>query len=169
MTLLDAPAYDERRANRTRNALLAAVASVFLLLILTFAGFITGHGWLFSNLPIEHRVDTFLSDLQQQKFAEAYGIYVNDKDWQQHPAKYRAYSLDRFTEDWTKYSPVGPIRAHHVDKSVTDGSGVFGTTVIVGTTVNPGSSLHGEPIRLFIPYQRSDSTLSYPAPHIFTY
>ena len=87
---------------------------------------------------------------------------MNDDQWQQHPEKYKAYPLDRFTEDWTTYSPVGPIQTHHVDKSVTDGTGAFGTTILVGSTVN-GSK------RLFLPYQRSDGTLSYPAPHIFEY
>ena len=162
MTLLNAPAYDERQAKRTRGYLIAAVTLCFLLLILTFAGILTGHGWLFSNLPVEHRVNAFLTDIEQKDFAGAYGIYVNDKDWQQHPDKYRSYRLDRFTEDWTKFSPVGPIQTHRVDKSVTDGSGPFGTTVIVGSTINGKT-------RLFLPYQRSDGTLTYPAPHIFEY
>ncbi len=162
MTLLNAPAYDERKANRIRNAIIAAGVLFALLVVLTFAGFITGHGWLFSNLPVEHKVNDFLTDVEKKDFAGAYGIYVNDKDWQAHPEKYKGYSLDRFTEDWTKFSPVGPIVSHHVDKSVTDGTGVFGTTVIVGSTVNGDK-------RLFLPYQRSDGTLTYPAPHIFEY
>ena len=162
MTLLNAPAYDERKANRQRTALIAGAAAFALLLVLTFAGFITGHGWLFSNLPVEHKVNEFLSDIQNKDFPAAYGIYVNNKHWQQDPSKYSSYPLERFTEDWTKYSPVGPIVSHHVDKSVTDGTGVIGTTVIVGSTVNGDK-------RLFIPYQRSDGTLTYPAPHIFEY
>jgi hypothetical protein len=164
MTLLNAPAYDEHKANRNRNILVGVVSLIVLLIVLTLAGFMTGHGWLFSNLPVEHRVNEFLTDIEQQKFADAYGIYVNDKNWQSNPEKYKSYPLDRFTDDWTKFSPVGPIHSHHVDKSVTDGSGVFGTTVIVG------SSLNGNPDkRIFIPYQRSDGTLTYPAPHIFSY
>ncbi len=162
MTLLNAPVYDERREKLVRASLIAAGALVALLIVLSFAGFITGHGWLFSNLRIEHRIDRFLTDLEQKNFADAYGIYVNDKDWQQHPEKYSGYKLGRFTEDWTTYSPVGPITSHHVDKSVTDGSGPFGTTVIVGSTVNGNK-------RLFLPYQRSDGTLTYPAPHVFAY
>lgn len=162
MTLLNAPAYDERRANLQRNLLIVACALVALLLVLTFAGFITGHGWLFSNLPVEHKIDRFLTDIEKSDFAAAYGIYVNDADWQQHADKYRGYPLDRFTDDWTRFSPVGTIQSHHVDKSVTDGTGLFGSTVIVGSTVN-GSK------RLFIPYQRSDGTLTYPAPHVFAY
>ena len=162
MTLLNAPAYDVRRADRIRNLLVALLALAGLLILLTLAGFFTGHGWAFSNLPAEHRADKFLSAIERKDFATAYGIYVNDTDWQSHAGKYKAYPLDRFTEDWTTFSPVGPITSHHVDKSVTDGSGAFGTTIIVGSTVN-GSK------RLFLPYQRSDGTFSYPAPHIFEY
>lgn len=162
MTLLNAPAYDERRAKLTRLAVFGTFALVILLLVLAFAGFVTGHGWLFSNLPVEHKVDRFFSALEAKDYDTAYGIYQNDPDWKQHPGKY-PYKLERFTEDWTTYSPIGKaITSHHVDKSVTDGTGVFGTTVIVGSTVNGGK-------RIFIPYQRSDGTLSYPPPHIFEY
>ena len=162
MSLMDAPAYDERAEKRGKALLIGGVALCFLLLILTFVGFATGHGWLYSNLPVEHRVDRFLSAIERQDFSTAYAIYTNDKDWQAHAAEHKGYPLDRFTEDWTKYSPVGAIHSHHVDKSVTDGSGFLGTTVIVGSTVNGGT-------RIFIPVQRSDGTLTYPPPHIFTY
>lgn len=163
MTLLNAPAYDERHEKMVRLSVYGAVALFLLLLVLAFAGFVTGHGWLFSNLPVEHRINRFFTALEQKDYDTAYAIYQNDKDWKQHPDKYRAYPEDRFIEDWTKYSPIGrPITTHHVDKSVTDGSGVFGTTVIVGTTVDGGK-------RIFIPYQRSDGTLTYPAPHVFEY
>ncbi len=162
MTLLNAPAYDERRAKRVRISLIGAAALVVLLLVLTFAGFVTGHGWLFSNLPIEHKVNRFFTALEQKDYDTAYAIYQNDKDWKQHPDKL-SYKQSRFIEDWTTYSPIGkPVTTHHVDKSITDGSGVFGTTVIVAATVDGGK-------RIFIPYQRSDGTLSYPPPHIFEY
>ena len=162
MTLLDAPAFDLRRANRIRNAFITLLVLVGVAIVVMLAGFITGHGWAYSNLGAERHVDQFLTAIEHKDFAKAYGVYVNDPAWQQNPDKYKAYPLDRFTEDWTTYSPVGPIVSHHVDKSVTDGSGAFGTTILVGSTVN-GSK------RLFLPYQRSDGTLSYPAPHIFEY
>lgn len=165
MTLLNAPAYDERRATLHRNLLIGAASLIVLLIVLTFAGILTGHGWLFSNTTAEHHVNKFLTDIEQKNFNAAYGVYMNDADWQQHPEKYSFYPLKRFTEDWTTYSPVGPILSHHVDKSVTDGSGAFGTTIIVASTVQTPK---GEK-RLFIPYQRSDGTLSYPPPHIFEY
>jgi hypothetical protein len=165
MTLLNAPAYDERHEKRVRLALISAGALFVLLLVLAFAGFVTGHGWLFSNLPVEHRIDRFFTALEHKDYDTAYAIYQNDKDWKQHPDKYKGYPEERFIDDWTdpRYSPIGkPITTHHVDKSVTDGTGVFGTTVIVGTTVDGGK-------RIFIPYQRSDGTLTYPAPHVFEY
>ncbi len=164
MTLLNAPAYDERRERLLRNLLVSAGVVLALLLVLTFAGFISGHGWLFSNLYTEHRVDRFLTDIQDGDFSEAYGIYVNDSHWTAHPEKYSGYPLQRFTEDWTKYSPVGPIHSHHVDKSVADGSGPLGTTLIVGSTINGDKNR-----RLFIAVQRSDGSFTYPAPHIFEY
>ena len=164
MTLLNAPEYDARRAKLIQNGFIAAGTLVGLLLVLTLAGFITGHGWLFTNMLVERRVDHFLTDIEKKDFAAAYGIYVNDKHWQDNPAKYAGYPLKRFTEDWTTYSPVGPIRSHHVDKSVSDGSGAFGTTLLVASTINGDSNR-----RLFLAVQRSDGSFTYPAPHIFEY
>ncbi len=164
MTLLNAPAYNERRERLLQTLLIAGGALFGILLVATFAGFLTGHGWLFSNLYTEHRINRFLTDLEQKNFTDAYGIYVNDADWQQHPSKFSGYSLQRFTEDWTTYSPVGPIHSHHVDKSVSDGSGPFGTTLIVAATINGQKDK-----RLFLAVQRSDGTLTYPSPHVFEY
>ena len=164
MTLLNAPAYNERHERLVQTVLIGLGSLFALLLVLTLAGFISGHGWLFSNLYTEHRIDRFLTDVEQQKFSDAYGIYVNDSDWAKHPDKYSGYPLQRFTEDWTKYSPVGPIHSHHVDKSVADGSGPFGTTLIVASTINGQKDK-----RLFVAVQRSDGSFSYPSPHIFEY
>ena len=164
MTLLNAPAYNARR-ERLISTLVKAGGILFgLLVVLTFAGFISGHGWLFTNLYTEHRINTFLTDIEKKDFNDAYGIYFNDAQWQSHPDKYKEYPLKRFTEDWTTYSPVGPIRSHHVDKSISDGSGPCGTTLIVASTINGEKNR-----RLFISVQRSDGTLGYPAPHIFEY
>ena len=164
MTLLNAPAYNDRRERLVAGLLKGAGALFALLIVLTLAGYISGHGWLFTNLYTEHRIDRFLSDIERKDFNDAYGIYVNDATWQSHPDKYKEYPLKRFTEDWTIYSPVGPIHTHHVDKSIFDGSGPFGTTLIVASTINGDKNR-----RLFISVQRSDGTLGYPAPHIFEY
>ena len=165
MTLIDAPAFDVRRANRNRNIGIAAAAIVVLLLVLTVLGYILGHGWFFSNLPAEHRVGEFYTALEQKEYAKAYGIYQNDSDWQKHPDKYSGYPLSRFTEDWTTYSPVsGPIKTHHVDVSRTDGTGNLGSGIIVGATLNGNTEK-----RSFIYVNRADGTFTYPAPHIIEY
>ncbi len=163
MSLMDAPVYDERRARRNKALLITAAALVVLLIVLTMLGYILGHGWLFSNLPAEHKVSEFYSALEAKDYAKAYGYYENDADWQAHPDKYRGYPLARFTEDWTVYSPVkGPIMSHHIDVSRTDGSGFWGTGIIVGATLN-GST------KTFIYVDRSDGTMEFPSPHIIEY
>jgi hypothetical protein len=167
MTLIDAPAYDERKANRNRNLLIAVAALFALLIVLTLLGYILGHGWLFSNLPTEHRVSEFYTALEGKDYPRAYGIYENDANWQQHPDKYSGYPLKRFTEDWTdpQYSPArGPIVSHHVDVSRTDGTGPLGSGIIVAATLN------GNPDKKsFIYVDRADGTFTYPSPHVIEY
>ena len=82
---------------------------------------------------------------------------MNDPDWQQHPQKYD-YTLQRFTEDWTTASDWGPIKSHHVDISKRTGTGV-----IVAVRVNDS------PKKLFMWYEKSNGTLTYPAPYNLEY
>src|SRR5580698_8293456 len=163
MTLLNAPEYDSRRETRNRNLLIGAGLLLALLVVLTLGGFLLGHGWLFSNIPIEHKVDSFFIALEAKDYNKAFAIYTNDPDWQQHPDKHKDYPLQRFTEDWTTESPVhGPILSHHVDISKTDGTGPFGSGVIVAVRVNGDH-------KLFMWNERKDGTLTEPAPHILQY
>ena len=163
MTLLNAPEYNERRETRNRNLLVGSGLLVIVLVLITLSGYMAGHGWFFLNLPAEHRVSTFLSDLEAKDYVKAYAIWMNDADWQQHPQKHADYPLQRFTEDWTTESPVkGPIVSHHVDISKTDGSGMFGSGIIVAVRVNGDH-------KLFMWYERKDGTLTEPAPHILQY
>ena len=149
MTLLNAPEYNARRETRNRNLLVGAGILVLLSAVLCVGGYLLGHGWFFSNLPVEHRIDTFLTTLQNKDYNKAYGIWMNDPDWQQHPQKYD-YKLQRFTEDWTTASDWGPITWHHVDISKRDGSGV-----IIAVRVNHS------PKKLFLWYEKSNGTLTY--------
>jgi hypothetical protein len=162
MTLLNAPEYDQRRENRKRNLLIGALILVVVLVVTFLAGFLLGHGWFFSNLPAEHRVNGFFDALEAKDYAKAYGIYYNDATWQQHPQKYD-YTLQRFTEDWTTSSPVNaPIVSHHVDISKTDGTGFWGTGIIVAVRVNGDH-------KVFMYHIRKDGTLAWPAPHELDY
>ena len=163
MSLLDAPAYDPTADNRKRNIIIAAIVTVILVVVLAFVGYVSGHGWLFTNLGAEHKVNRFFDALEAKDYNTAYGIYNNDPAWQQHPQQYSGYPLKRFTEDWTTYSPIkAPITEHHVDKSIADGSGTFGTGVIVAVRVNGDN-------KVFMYVNKSDGTMTWPAPHVFEY
>jgi hypothetical protein len=156
MTLLNAPEYDGRRETRNRNLLIGAGILVVLTAVIGVGGFLLGHGWFFSLLPVEHRINVFLTTLEAKDYPKAYGIWMNDPDWQKHPQKYD-YTLQRFTEDWTTASDWGPITSHHVDISKKDGSGV-----VVAARVN------NSPKKLFLWYERKDGTLTY-SPHELGY
>jgi hypothetical protein len=150
MTLLNAPEFDAEKEKRKHNRLVGSAITVALLVLLTVAGFLMGHGWLFMNLPVEHKVNTFLSALQAQDYPKAYGIFYNDANWQQHPQKYKDYPLQRFTEDFTTESDwKAPIASFKVGCSKRDSSGTAVASVINGDA------------HLTLKYQRSDGTLSF--------
>ena len=173
MSLMDAPAYDEHGERRKLSLLIGSGVVILLLLIITFAGYVTGHGWLFTNLGAEHRVDKFFAALEAKDYQQAYNIYENG-----HADS--GYPLNRFTEDWTAHSPVNaPITSHKVDISKTDGSGLFGTGIIVAVRVNLQDGIlpagQGEPAntkpghKVFMYVNRADGTMTWPAPHVLQY
>ncbi len=150
MTLLNAPEYDERRENRRRNILVGSGTFLAAMIVLTIGGFMMGHGWLFINLPAEHRVSVFLSTVQAGDYSKAFGIWNNDPEWQQHPERYKDYPLQRFSEDFSTASDwKGPITSYHVDYSRRNSAGT-----VVRATIN-GS------VPLTLNYQRSDGTLGF--------
>jgi hypothetical protein len=158
VTLLNAPDYDPTSDIRTRKILIVSSIAVAVLFIATVTGYVLGHGWLFSNLGYEHRVNTFFNALEAKDYKTAYGIY-NADDGHDHSD----YTLTRFTDDWTTHSPVNaPITWHHVDISRTDGSGAFGTGVIVAVRINGN-----HPIFMYV--SRKDKTMTWPAIHELQY
>ena len=162
MTLMNAPKFDPARENRNRNLLIGAGVLVVLMVLTGLGGIIAGHGWFFTNLRAEHRVSTFFDALEAKDYNKAYAIWNNDADWQQHPQKYD-YTLKRFTEDWATQDPIrGPVNSYHVDISKTDGSGTFGTGIIVAVRVNGNN-------KVFMYYLKADGTLEWPAPHLLEY
>jgi len=163
MALMDAPEFDERKEDRRSKLLIGSGVLVVGLLVFTLAGFVAGHGWAFSNLLVERKVNHFFAALEAKDYGKAYAIYTNDPDWKQHPEKHVNYDLQRFTEDWTIDSPINaPIVSHHVDISRTDGSGAFGSGIIVAVKVNGDH-------KIFMYYTRTDGALTWPAPHILEY
>lgn len=163
MSLMDAPVYDEHRENVKKNILIGSAVLLTALLLLTLLGYILGHGWLFTNLPAEHKVNNFFNALEAKDYGKAFDIYTNDPTAAEHPERHKDYPLERFTQDWTKDSPVdAPITSHHVDISRTDGSGTFGSGIIVAVHVNGNK-------KLFMYYLKKTGELTEPAPHILEY
>jgi hypothetical protein len=131
MALMDAPQYDEKKAVRRRNLLIGSGVLVVVLIGLALAGFFSGHGWLFMNVPAEHRVSKFLTAVENKDFNRAFAIWNNDDAWQQHPEKFKDYNFGRFQVDWSESSDFGVIRSHKIVCSLASGSGVA-----VGVDIN---------------------------------
>ena len=132
MSLFEAQPYDEARARKKRNLIIALVTLGLLIGIIL---------WQMRYWPEERIVDRFFEALQQQNYEQAYGVWMHDPDWKQHPGKYSNYSYNDFIKDWGPGGEWGIIKSYH-----TDGAGVpkgysgspFATAsgVVVVVTVN---------------------------------
>jgi hypothetical protein len=120
MTLMDSPKFDEVRERRRRVIHYAITGLVVVL----FVGW-----WLVASRPVDwpwnwdnhlfgrRAVNRFLTAVEQNDLPKAYGIWIHDRNWQQHPAQYSAYPFDRFEQDWSRTSPdneYGVIESHRI-------------------------------------------------------
>jgi hypothetical protein len=135
MTLLDAPTYNAARAKRNRNIVIAVISLIVLIGLLGIVGFISGHGWFFSTVPAEHRVNTFLDAVEAKDFNKAYAIWNHDDDWQKHPEQYKLYDVNQFQKDWGPSSDYGVIRGHQIVIVKAVGNGV-----VMGVNINGGKT-----------------------------
>jgi hypothetical protein len=120
MTLLDAPKFDEAR-DRRRRVILYSTAGLLLAL---FVGWWLGAGrpvdwpWNWNNhLRGRMTVDRFLTAVEKNDLPTAYGIWLHDPKWQQHPAQNGPYTFERFQQDWSSQSPeneYGAIQSHKI-------------------------------------------------------
>jgi hypothetical protein len=120
MTLLDAPAFDEVR-DRRRRVMLFSGAGLLVVLFIS--------AWLFSGRPVDWpwnwwnhfrgrmAVNHFLGAVEQNDLQKAYGIWIHDQNWQQHPNSNAVYPFARFQQDWSPTSPdneYGVIKTHKI-------------------------------------------------------
>jgi hypothetical protein len=134
MALMDAPQYDARRENRTRNLGVAAV----VLIVVAFAAGISYYldmPWQLWHLPSDHRVNQFFSTVESGNLQKAYGIWNHDPKWQQHPQQYSAYDFAQFQKDWGPASDYGVIKSHQLIVAKTVGNGV-----VIGVDINGGKT-----------------------------
>lgn len=141
MTLIDAQQYDDARARRRRNRI---IAGVIIGLILAF------FAYHYRNFPQRHLADKFFTALQQQNFEQAFAIWNHDPDWKQHPEKFSTYSYGDFQRDWGTSSEWGIIKSHQIDCSYASGSGA-----IIQVTVNQRAE------HAYVWVDKSDTTIHF--------
>ena len=138
MTLMDAPVFDEARDRRRRVTLYSA-GGVLLVLFVSW--------WLVAGRPVDwpwnwnghlmgrSTVNKFLAAVEGNDLPKAYGIWIHDKDWQQHPAPTGAYPFSRFQDDWSSTSPdneYGAIQNHQISAARMYGNGLLVAVLING-------------------------------------
>lgn len=143
MTLLDAKPPDLARERRRRIALSIIPAVVLILAWL---------GWEFRYWPQEHVVNQFFDALQNQDYPAAYGIWMHDPNWKQHPDQYSKYPYHEFYQDWGPGSEWGLIKSHQIYGSLSpkDASGVVVEVIVNNRT---------EHARVWV--EKKDKTMSF--------
>ena len=165
MTLLDAPEFDAARSKRKKLMIQLSAAGLFLLLVAY---------WLVASRPVDWpwnwsrylfgrvAVNNFLGALESNDLNKAYGIWLNDKNWQQHPAQYTTYPFARFQGDWGPNSPdneYGAIRSHKIALA-----GRYGNGLLVAVFINDRKS-----DALNLDYDPKTGQLSFAPPGVSLY
>jgi len=145
MTLLDAKQYDPERDRRRNQRIITAVVVVLVLAALA---------WWFRYWPEEHIVGNFFADLQKQDYKSAYGIWMHDPTWEQHPQEHPKYPFGDFYRDWGPGGEWGLIKTEKVFGVSTCPGG--GSGVVVDVVVND----RAEHAQVWV--EKSDKTLSFP-------
>jgi len=103
--------------------------------------------WLVAGRPVDwpwywnrylfgrHAVNNFLTAVEADDLTKAYGVWINDKNWQQHPDQHSVYPYSRFQGDWSSTSPdneYGAIKSHKIAEAAHYGNGVLIAVLING-------------------------------------
>lgn len=157
MTLLDAPRFDEAKDRRKRIIAWSSVATFTAAVILLWivSGFPIDWPWhWFAHMRGRSTINTFLTDVEKNDMAAAYGVWIHRSDWQQKNAPDTGYPFARFQEDWSPTSSqndYGAIKAHDIAAAR-----FAGNVLVVGIYINKHRS---KP--LFLAYDPHTKTLSY--------
>jgi hypothetical protein len=134
MTLLDAPAFNERKARRNHVVSVTALVVVIVAGIGTWLWFLQ-IPWQFWHFPSDRKVNQFMATIEGGNLSRAFGMWNADPNWQAHPQQYQPYNLDEFTKDWGPANQdYGQMKSHKVIVARHVGNGV-----IVGVMINGNS------------------------------
>jgi hypothetical protein len=143
MTLLNAPEYDPSHERRRKLRIAIVIAAALLVAMFLY---------LYRYWPQEHIVNKFFTDLEQQNYKQAYGVWMADPAWEQHPQKFDRYPFNEFYTDWGPGGEWGIVHSHRVEGAVRPKGG---NGVVVVVEVNG----RAEPARLWV--EGSDKSLSF--------
>ena len=146
MTLMDAREYDPSKERKRRVRIILGLA------ILVVTGLLA---WWLRYWPEQRVADHFFADLQNKNYEAAYGVWMNDAQWQQHRdvAKYKKYPYNDFYRDWGPGGEWGLVRSYRIYAAGAPPGG--GSGVVVDVTVNDRT----ERARVWV--EKSDKTMSY--------
>jgi hypothetical protein len=145
MTLLDAKEYDLEKDRKRKKRIISAIVLVVIVLAV---------GWWFRYWPEERIVGKFFDSLQRLDYKTAYGIWMRDPEWQQHPERHPKYPFGDFYRDWGPGGEWGVIKTQKVYGASTCPGG--GSGVVVEVVVNE----RAEHAQVWV--EKSDKTLSFP-------
>ncbi len=152
MTLFEAQPYDPARARQRRTRIIVIIIVVIVLGLVA---------WHFRYWREEQQVNKFFDALQTQSFEKAYGVWMNDPNWKQHPDKYSRYPYSDFIRDWGPGGEWGIVKSHSIDGTAVPKGGDAGafvtpSGVVVVVTVNERIA-----DKAHIWVEKSDKTLSF--------
>ncbi|HUA14504.1 MAG TPA: hypothetical protein VMG31_04345 [Verrucomicrobiae bacterium] len=145
MTLLDAKDYDPEKDRKRK---------LWIISIIVAAVVVLGLGWWFRYWPEEHVADTFFAALLKQDYTKAYGIWMHDPNWQQHPDEHKRYPFADFNRDWGLGGEWGLIKSYKVFGASNCPGG--GSGVVVDVIVND----RAEHAQVWV--EKGDKTMSFP-------
>jgi len=153
MTLLDAKELDPGQSRKRKKRFILAVVALTAFLLIGVLGALLGYGWWFWYLPEERIVGHFFTALQHQDYKIAYGVWMHDPNWSQHPQNTN-YPFNDFYRDWGPGGQWGLIKSEKVyGASTCPGPS---TGVVVDVIVND----RAEHAQVWV--EKSDHTLSFP-------
>lgn len=157
MTLLDAPRFDEA-ADRHKRIIIWSSVATFTAAVIVFwivAGFPIDWPWhWYAHMRGRAVVNRFLTDVEKNDMAAAYGVWIHNPDWQKNNAQDAGYTFDRFKEDWSPTSSqneYGAIKRHDIAAAR-----FAGNVLVVGIYIN-GHRSHP----LFLAYDPHTKTLTF--------
>ena len=145
MTLLDAKEIDVAKERKRKRWIIAAVVAVLIVAFIV---------WWNRFLPEKLVAGHFFDALQKQDYNTAYGIWMRDPDWRQHPERHPKYPFGDFYRDWGPGGEWGLIKTQKVYGASTCPGG--GSGIVVDVVVNDRT----EHAQVWV--EKSDKTLSYP-------